>query len=597
MSSKGPFVAGSTVSAYVLTNGIRGKTLETTATTGILGVFEFANLLIGSSTELEISGFYLNENTGNTSTSTATLTVIVDVASGTNSFNINIFTDLEARRIKALTRKSNNLVTSKNSATELIVTSFGLQNADRNIDLSQLDVIYGITENDRILLRASAVIANNPSILIDLQTAASGTEDFANSIAGARGLASLNAGIEVLDLAKIAEILANLSGNSPSTDLTDFNSAPIISPISPRTVAEDSNSQFPLIIPMNVVSDSADLSFSASSENPEIATVRVENSPGISNGSEESAVTSNAGLHISLKPNAHGSTTIFAAVTDNKNGLNVTQFVLTVTPVNDPPAAQAQAITVAEEGSVRIILAATDVDNDDNLLTFSIATQPTNGSITGSGGSLTYTPNANFSGADAFTFTANDGNLSSAPATISIAVIPENDRPSGNLSISGTAVIGQTLSANSTITDADGLGVFIYQWQKNGRNINGATDASLALTTANVSVGDEITLRVSYTDAAGRLERPPSSAAVVVIPVVITITSAVSVIRGSTLILAATVAPSGLGNSASDIVWSLRNNNNVASLNGNVLSGLNPGTVNVIATAADGATKQQAFTV
>jgi hypothetical protein len=42
-------------------------------------------------------------------------------------------------------------------------------------------------------------------------------------------------------------------------------------------------------------------------------------------------------------------------------------------------------------------------------------------------GSFTYTPNANFSGADSFTYTVSDGVLSSGPVTVSITVLPLPD--------------------------------------------------------------------------------------------------------------------------------------------------------------------------
>ncbi|MFQ5590125.1 MAG: Ig-like domain-containing protein, partial [Phycisphaerae bacterium] len=41
----------------------------------------------------------------------------------------------------------------------------------------------------------------------------------------------------------------------------------------------------------------------------------------------------------------------------------------------------------------------------------------------------TYNPNANFNGADSFTFKANDGTVDSNTATVSITVSPVNDPP------------------------------------------------------------------------------------------------------------------------------------------------------------------------
>src|SRR5207245_2518026 len=55
---------------------------------------------------------------------------------------------------------------------------------------------------------------------------------------------------------------------------------------------------------------------------------------------------------------------------------------------------------------------------------------PTHGTLTlNANGSFTYTPAANFNGADSFTYTANDGALGSNVATVSLTIRPVNDAP------------------------------------------------------------------------------------------------------------------------------------------------------------------------
>jgi hypothetical protein len=89
---------------------------------------------------------------------------------------------------------------------------------------------------------------------------------------------------------------------------------------------------------------------------------------------------------------------------------------------NHRPVATPQTLSVNQNTSLPITLTATDADND--FLTYSIATSPTHGALIGTPPNLTYQPNFSYSGPDSFTFTANDGQTNSAPATISITVNP-----------------------------------------------------------------------------------------------------------------------------------------------------------------------------
>ena len=59
------------------------------------------------------------------------------------------------------------------------------------------------------------------------------------------------------------------------------------------------------------------------------------------------------------------------------------------------------------------------------------------------------------------------------------AVANVNDAPTGTVTISGTAQEDQMLTASNTLADADGLGAFSYQWQRDGVNIGGATGSHL----------------------------------------------------------------------------------------------------------------------
>jgi cysteine-rich repeat protein len=106
--------------------------------------------------------------------------------------------------------------------------------------------------------------------------------------------------------------------------------------------------------------------------------------------------------------------------------VDVGTVAVAVTPVNDAPVATAGSATTNEATQVVITVTATDLDSP--AVTFAAATPTvgTLGAITQAGpfaATVTYTPPAGFDGAASFTFTASDGALTSAPATVTITVV------------------------------------------------------------------------------------------------------------------------------------------------------------------------------
>ena len=137
--------------------------------------------------------------------------------------------------------------------------------------------------------------------------------------------------------------------------------------------------------------------------------------------------------------------------------------------------------------------------------------------------SLTYTPpaNANGTGYASFGFKVNDGTDDSAAAyTMTINVTAVNDAATGFPTITGTAQVNQTLTANlGTIADVDRLPAtfpddYNFQWiQVDGgteTDISGATMRTYTL--ADADAGKTVRVRVSFTDAAGNAEARTSAA-------------------------------------------------------------------------------------
>jgi hypothetical protein len=124
-----------------------------------------------------------------------------------------------------------------------------------------------------------------------------------------------------------------------------------------------------------------------------------------------------------------GTDTFTFVASDGQVLSNEATVTINVLPVNDPPVANATSMELLEDSQIVGRLTATDVDS--SILTFSVLTAPSHGllDLDGLTGVFTYRPARDYNGSDAFQFVANDGELNSAPATVSITVLPVNDAP------------------------------------------------------------------------------------------------------------------------------------------------------------------------
>ena len=109
------------------------------------------------------------------------------------------------------------------------------------------------------------------------------------------------------------------------------------------------------------------------------------------------------------------------------------------------------------------------------------------------------------------TVTAADGTVRRYRVVVARAAAGANAAPAGLPEISGTAQVGETLTASAdAITDADGIGnaSFAWQWLAN----DGATEAAVADATASTytvapaDAGRTLKVRVTFTDDKGTAE-------------------------------------------------------------------------------------------
>lgn len=147
---------------------------------------------------------------------------------------------------------------------------------------------------------------------------------------------------------------------------------------------------------------------------------------------------------------------------------------ITVAPVNDTPVGSDTAIITNEDTPFTGTLpTATDVDGDP--LTYGAGgTAPAHGTVTiNADGSYTYTPAADFSGSDTFTYTVTDG-TATVEYTVTVTVNPVNDAP---VAVNDTAQTNANTPANVNVVsnDSDVDGDVLTVSQVNGSSANVGT--------------------------------------------------------------------------------------------------------------------------
>ena len=122
--------------------------------------------------------------------------------------------------------------------------------------------------------------------------------------------------------------------------------------------------------------------------------------------------------------------------------------------VNNAPVGTGDTKTTPENTPVSSAVTGTDADGD--ALSFTKATDPVHGNVVvNANGTYTYTPQANYNGADNFTVTIADGKGEQVTVTVSIQVTPVNDPPTGT---GDTKTTPEETPVSGLVTGVDGDG-------------------------------------------------------------------------------------------------------------------------------------------
>ena len=146
--------------------------------------------------------------------------------------------------------------------------------------------------------------------------------------------------------------------------------------------------------------------------------------------SPDANVTYDANGTITFNATDAGFYTLRYTFSDEYNATVDGEIAVTVT-LSDPPVANDDNVTVAEDSNITFDPLANDTDDNNAIRGIAIVTQPHFGHIVvESNNSVTYTPFEDYNGADSFVYTVTDeDNGTSAPADVNITVSPVNDAP------------------------------------------------------------------------------------------------------------------------------------------------------------------------
>ncbi|PID49419.1 MAG: hypothetical protein CR991_06655 [Proteobacteria bacterium] len=178
---------------------------------------------------------------------------------------------------------------------------------------------------------------------------------------------------------------------------------------------------------------------------------------------------------------------------------------------NASPVAAADTVVVESGQTITIDVLKNDTDDDGDTLSIASVTQGAHGSVTISdNNTITYTPEADYSGADNFTYMASDGKGGSSTGSVSVTVSSSGNNPPNGTNENPTAVgLTATTRSNTAITinvlnhvsDPDGDIVTLSNYSNGSFGTVSLSDGKLIYTPQNAYVGED---SFSYTVSDGK---------------------------------------------------------------------------------------------
>jgi large repetitive protein len=185
---------------------------------------------------------------------------------------------------------------------------------------------------------------------------------------------------------------------------------------------------------------------------------------GPSHGSLKGMAGASPKVSYTPAENFSGTDSFTFKVSDKTAESAVATALITIEAVNSSPTAEDDNAETKEDtkiSSIDVLKNDTDVDND--RLKVTSVTQGKNGSVSiNKDNTLSYNPNENFYGADAFTYTISDGNGGTDTAAVKIKVEAVNDKPKFISKPVTKATVGEEYLYDVDAADPDILDTLVY---------------------------------------------------------------------------------------------------------------------------------------
>ncbi len=169
---KGPFLQGSIAKIFKLDSQYeRTSTMMQTTVSDDVGSYSFPDISWSGLSEIEVTGRFLDENTGDDSKSATVTSIVMVQADGSVNTNVNILTHMASGQIKKLLKEGKTLGEAKSEVVGEVFGILGRTNLGINDfgDLDLADLLGSKATANSELLFLSAALLKSDNYMQDLE--------------------------------------------------------------------------------------------------------------------------------------------------------------------------------------------------------------------------------------------------------------------------------------------------------------------------------------------------------------------------------------------------------------------------------------------